>query len=233
MPNETTVLMPIYEGVTQLDFTGPYQFFFRTPDVKVIVASVGGRPIKANGLVFAELADVRAVERCDVLCVAGGAGAKAMEDDDYMREIRRLAATATYVTSVCTGSLVLGAAGLLVGKRAACQWSYRDMLAIFGAIPDAGRVVRDGNIITGGGITAGIDFALTVIAELRGAEVAQGVQLGLEYAPAPPFQAGLPETAPASVVAAYTARTAAVRSANQRRFERVAARMSEQLKQAS
>ena len=227
MPIETTVLMPIHEGVTQLDFTGPYQFFFRTPDVKVIVASVGGRAIKANGLVFAELADVRAVERCDVLCVPGGACAEAMEDDDYMREIKRLASTATYLTSVCTGSLILGAAGLLVGKRAACQWSYRDMLSLFGAIPDAGRVVRDGNIITGGGITAGMDLALTVIAELRGAEVAQGVQLGLEYAPSPPFQAGLPEIAPPSVVAAYTARTAAVRSANQRRFERVAARMSQ------
>ena len=229
----TTIVMPIYEGVTQLDFTGPYQFFYRTPDVNVIVASLGGKPIKTNGLVFADLADLRAVERCDVLCVPGGSCVEAMENDDLLQEIKRLAMAATYVTSVCTGSLVLGAAGLLVGKRAACQWSYRDVLPLFGAIPDPSRVVRDGNIITGGGITAGIDFALTVIAELRGVEVAQGVQIGLEYAPAPPFQAGLPEIAPPSVVAAYMARTAATRSANQPRFERVAARMSEQLKQAA
>jgi cyclohexyl-isocyanide hydratase len=233
VPAETTIVMPIYEGVTQLDFTGPYQFFFRTPDVNIVVASIGGKPIKANGLVFAELADLRAVESCDVLCVPGGSCVEAMENAELLDEIRRLARTATYLTSVCTGSLVLGAAGLLVGKRAACQWSYREVLPLFGAIPDTGRVVRDGNIITRGGITAGIDFALTVIAELRGVEVAQGVQLGLEYAPAPPFQAGLPEIAPPSVVAAYMARTAGTRSAHQPRFERVAARMNEQLKQAA
>jgi putative intracellular protease/amidase len=224
MPSPLTIVMPIYDGVTQLDFTGPYQFFFRTPDVTVIVASMGAKSISANGLVFADLADLREVGRCDVLCVPGGGGCcQAMEDDDFLDEIRRLAATATYLTSVCTGSLILGAAGLLVGKRAACHWAWRDMLPVFGAIPDAGRVVRDGNVITGGGITAGIDFALVLIAELRGDETAQEIQLGLEYAPAPPFEAGLPDLAPASVLAAATARMASTLSANRLRVERVAA----------
>jgi len=232
MPEPLTIVMPIYDGVTQLDFTGPYQFFFRTPDVKVIVASMGARPVKANGLVFAELADLRRIEGCDVLCVPGGNAIQAMEDDELLAEIRRLAATATFLGSVCTGSLVLAAAGLLAGKRAACHWAYRDRLSLFGAIPDASRVVHDGNIFSGGGITAGIDFALVMIAELRGAEVAQDVQLALEYAPAPPFNAGSPELAPPAVVAAYHARTAAMMSENMARMERVAAQMKRQASSA-
>jgi hypothetical protein len=104
------------------------------------------------------------------------------------------------VTSVCTGSLILGAAGLLEGRRAACHWAWRDFLPLFGAIPDSGRVVRDGNILTGGGVTAGIDFALTLAAELAGKTIAQSIQLGLEYAPAPPFDAGRPDIAPAEIL---------------------------------
>jgi cyclohexyl-isocyanide hydratase len=233
VPEPLTIVMPIYDGVTQLDFTGPYQFFFRTPDVKVIVASMGATPVKANGLVFAELADLREVEGCDVLCVPGGNAIQAMEDDELLAEIRRLAATATFLGSVCTGSLVLAAAGLLAGKRAACHWAYRDRLSLFGAIPDAGRVVHDGNIFSGGGITAGIDFALAMIAELRGVEVAQDVQLALEYAPAPPFNAGLPELAPPAIVAAYHARTASMMSENMARMERVAAQMKRQMTSAA
>src|ERR1700693_1757332 len=101
----------------------------------------------------------------------------------FHAQIRRLAARAQYVTSVCTGSLALGAAGLLRGKRAACHWAWRDLLTPFGAIPDGGRVVRDGNVITGGGVTAGIDFALNVVAELTDPETAQEIQLQIEYAP--------------------------------------------------
>ena len=199
-PANLTIVIPIYEGVTHLDFTGPHQFFARLPGTNVIVASVGARPVKAEGLTFAGLADLGAIDHCDVLCVPGGvACTDAMEDRLYMSAIRGLAASARYVTSVCTGSLILGAAGLLEGKRAACHWAWRDMLAQFGAIPDSGRVVRDGNIITGGGVTAGIDFALVVIAELAGDEAAQALQLALEYAPEPPFQAGRPELAPPAV----------------------------------
>jgi len=177
------------------------------PGAKVIVASVGGQPVKADGMSFADLAALEGVERCDVLCVPGGFGCTdAMEDEVYMSAIKRLAASARYVTSVCTGSLVLAAAGLLKGKRAACHWAWRDMLSAFGAIPDPARVVRDGNILTGGGVTAGIDFALTLIAEIAGERVAETLQLGLEYAPAPPFDAGTPETASQEVMEAYMSR---------------------------
>jgi putative intracellular protease/amidase len=192
-----TIVIPIYEGVTQLDFTGPHQFFSRLPGTKIVVASVGARPVTAEGLTFANLADLGAIDHCDVLCVPGGNGCTAaMEDTLYMSAVRGLAAGARYITSVCTGSLILGAAGLLDGKRAACHWAWHDLLPLFGAIPDHGRVVRDGNIITGGGVTAGIDFALVVIAELAGDDAAQAIQLNLEYEPAPPFRAGRPELAP-------------------------------------
>jgi transcriptional regulator GlxA family with amidase domain len=112
-----------------------------------------------------------------------------------MREFRRLARGARYLTSVCTGSLILGAAGLLKGRRAACHWAWRHMLPLFGAIPDDGRVVRDGDIIPGGGVTAGIDFAFVVAAEVAGEKMAQAIQLGIEYAPAPPFLAQAKEAA--------------------------------------
>ncbi|HKF72954.1 MAG TPA: DJ-1/PfpI family protein [Stellaceae bacterium] len=207
MANAVTIVFPLYQGVTQLDFTGPLQFVSRVPGAKVIVASVGGQPVKADGMSFADLAALEGVERCDVLCVPGGFGCTdAMEDEVYMSAIKRLAASARYVTSVCTGSLVLAAAGLLKGKRAACHWAWRDMLSAFGAIPDPARVVRDGNILTGGGVTAGIDFALTLIAEIAGERVAETLQLGLEYAPAPPFDAGTPETASQEVMEAYMSR---------------------------
>ena len=115
-----------------------------------------------------------------------------MGDAAFIGEIRRLAERARYVTSVCTGSLILGAAGLLKGRRAACHWAWRDQLALFGAIADEGRVVRDGHVFTGGGVTAGIDFALTLAAEIAGDAFAQGLQLSLEYAPQPPFDCGRP-----------------------------------------
>jgi cyclohexyl-isocyanide hydratase len=203
------IVIALYPGVTHLDFTGPHQVLSRTPDARVTVASIGGRDIEAEGLVFSRLADLSAVERCDVLLVPGGlAATEAMLDRAYMAEIGRLGAGACYLTSVCTGSLILAAAGFLRGKRAACHWASRDLLERLGAVVDEGRVVRDGNIITGGGVTAGIDFAFTLLAELAGESVAQSVQLGLEYAPAPPFNAGRPELAPREVLAAYQARIA-------------------------
>jgi putative intracellular protease/amidase len=209
---EFTIVFPIYPAVTQLDFTGPHQVLSRLPGATVLVASMGGAPVTTEGLTFSGLARLEQVEHCDVLCVPGGFGClDAMRDPDYLAQIRRLAAGARYVTSVCTGSLILGAAGLLEGKRAACHWAWRDELSLFGAIPDPGRVVRDGHILTGGGVTAGIDFALTLAAELADATVAQSIQLGLEYAPAPPFDAGRPETAPAEVLALAQARNTARR----------------------
>lgn len=201
------IVIPLFQGVTHLDFTGPHQVLSRAPDAKVVVASLGAQDIAAEGLVFAGLADLATVERCDLLLIPGGPGAPdAMVDEAFMGEIRRLGAGARYLTSVCTGSLILAAAGFLTGKRAACHWAWRDLLEPFGVIVDTGRVCRDGNIITGGGVTAGIDFAFTVLAELAGDDYAQVVQLGLEYAPAPPFNAGRPELAPPQVLEAYNRR---------------------------
>lgn len=205
-PQSLTIVFALYPGVTHLDFTGPHQFLSRLPGARTLVASMEGGEMEADGLTFAGLTRFADIDRCDVLCVPGGFGTTAaMLDESFIGEIRRLAAGAKYVTSVCTGSLILAAAGLLKGRRAACHWAWRDHLAEFGAIPDPARVVRDGNIFTGGGVTAGIDFALTLAAEIAGDAFAQGLQLGLEYAPAPPFNAGRPETAPPAVLASVQA----------------------------
>ena len=195
------IVFPLYPGVTQLDFTGPHQVFSRLPDAQVTVASMGGRDIECDGLTFARLKDLQAVEGCELICVPGGLGAtEAMLDEAFVAEIRRLAAGARYVTSVCTGSLILAAAGLLKGRRAACHWAWRELLEPFGVEISTERVARDGNIFTGGGVTAGIDLGLTVAADVAGETAAQIIQLTMEYAPAPPFQSGRPETAPPQVM---------------------------------
>jgi transcriptional regulator GlxA family with amidase domain len=135
--------------------------------------------------------------------IPGGPGqTEAMLDAAFMAEVKRLGESTQYVTSVCTGSLILAAAGLLKGKRAGTHWAYRDLLSAFGAVADEARVVRDGAAITGGGVTAGIDIALTIAAELAGEDVAKMIQLAIEYAPAPPFNCGRPETADERTVAA-------------------------------
>src|SRR6266566_7962304 len=201
--SKPVIVFALFPGVTQLDFTGPHQVFASLPGASVILASSAGGSIESSGgMVFAGVRRLADIPACDVVCVPGGAGVtdNAIGDAVFLGELRRLAATAKYVTSVCTGSLALGAAGLLRGRRAACHWLWRDLLVPFGATPDAGRVVRDGNVITGGGVTAGIDFALTLVAELAGEETAQAIQLQIEYAPAPPFDAGVPESAPPAIV---------------------------------
>ena len=201
-----TIVFALYPNVTHLDFTGPHQVLCRLPGASTHLACAEGGSLTFDGVTFGNLERLADIEACDVLCVPGGFGTMAaMGDAAFMNEIRRLSADARYVTSVCTGSLILGAAGLLKGRRATCHWAWRDLLSLFGAIPDPGRVVRDGNVFTGGGVTAGIDFALTLVAEIAGDAFAQSVQLGLEYAPAPPFNAGRPETAPPEVLAAVKA----------------------------
>lgn len=221
------IVFPLYEGVTHLDFTGPHQVFSRLPGAQITVASVLGGQTTADGLTFANLTRLADIEACDLLCAPGGPGtSEAMQDAAYMAEIRRLAAGARYVTSVCTGSLVLAAAGLLKGRRAACHWASRDQLALFGAIPDPARVVRDGNVITGGGVTAGIDFALSIAAEVVGPEMAQAIQLSIEYAPKPPFDAGAPDTAPPEILAQVQARMAPMMEARRAAVARVAAAMA-------
>ncbi|HJV95877.1 MAG TPA: DJ-1/PfpI family protein [Albitalea sp.] len=208
------VVFALFDRVTQLDFTGPNEVFWRLPGAQCIVASARGGEIRADGgLTIANVQRLADIPHADLICVPGGFGViEAMGDADFVRELRRLAQGARYVTSVCSGSLVLGAAGLLRGKRAACHWAWRDLLPPFGAIVDEGRVARDGNLITGGGVTAGIDMALTVMADIAGAEYAQSVQLGIEYAPAPPFECGRPELAAPQILQAVTERLERLRA---------------------
>jgi transcriptional regulator GlxA family with amidase domain len=226
MAEPIIIVFPLFPGLTHLDFTGPHQFLCRLPGARVVVASAQGGEVEAEGgLVFARTIPLSEVEACDVLCVPGGAAAtEAALDGDYLPHIQRLARNARYVTSVCTGSLILGAAGLLKGRRAACHWQWRHLLPLFGAIPDEGRVARDGRIITGGGVTAGIDFALTLAAEIAGEAFAQALQLSHEYAPMPPFDAGRPETAPPDVLGAVNAPSARSLDLRRRQAEQAAAR---------
>ena len=228
MAEEFLVVFALYPHVTQLDFTGPHEVFARLPGARCVLASSTGGDLEADGgLVFTRVQRLAEIERCALICVPGGFGTiEAMEDQELLAQLRRLAKNARYVTSVCTGALVLGAAGLLRGKRATSHWAWRDALSAFGATPDPARVVRDGNVITGGGVTAGIDFALTVLAEVAGDEFAQSVQLGIEYAPAPPFNSGRPELAPAHVLANTQQRYERVRGARDAAVERAAARLS-------
>ena len=225
---EPIVVFALFPGVTQLDFTGPHQVFSSLPGAEVILASAAGGAIEAGGIIFAGLRKLAEIPVCDVICVPGGIGVtdNAIRDEVFLGELRRLAATARFVTSVCTGSLALGAAGLLRGKRAATHWAWRELLAPFGAIADRRRVVRDGNVITGGGVTAGIDFALSVVAELTDPETAQAIQLQIEYAPAPPFDAGAPETAPAAIVSCVRKRNATFAAQRRGAVEFAAARLA-------
>jgi cyclohexyl-isocyanide hydratase len=205
--------MLLFPRMTQLDLTGPFEVFTRLPDAQVLLLSKTLEPVEADsGLRLLPYATLRDCPQLDVICVPGGPGVNAlMEDAEVLDWLRRQSEQAHYVSSVCTGSLVLGAAGLLRGKHATSHWNSHDMLPAFGAIPTEGRVVRDGNLFTASGVTAGIDFALTMVAELAGSQVARAIQLQIEYAPAPPFDAGTPESAPSDIVRAARARGAAMR----------------------
>ncbi len=199
----------VFPDIMQLDMTGPHEVFTKFPDTEVLLVWKSLDPVRSGGGMRI-LPDVTYADcpQLDLVCVPGGGGMNPLlTDAETLDFLRRQADGARYVTSVCTGSLVLGAAGLLKGRRAACHWMSREMLSEFGAVPDPARVVVDGNIISGGGVTAGIDFALTVAGELFGDGVAKSIQLGIEYNPQPPYDAGSPETAGAAVEA--DARTAA------------------------
>jgi cyclohexyl-isocyanide hydratase len=209
-----TVVFALYPRITQLDFTGPLEVFARLPGARCVLASSDGGSIQGDGgITFSNVVRLAEVTDCAVLCVPGGFGTvDAIEDRAYLSQLRRLGASAQFVTSVCTGSLLLAAAGLLQGKRAACHWAWRELLTEFAVIPDAARVVRDGNIITGGGVTAGIDMAFYVMAQIAGPDYAQAVQLAMEYAPEPPFDCGRPERARPEILAAARQRLDAVRA---------------------
>ena len=197
------------------------------PQARVRLVAKSLEPVvSATGLRLTPDATYEACPQLDVICVPGGVGINPLlADETALAFLRRQAAGARFTTSVCTGALVLGAAGLLVGKRATTHWASHDLLAAFGAIPVRERVVRDGALMTGGGVTAGIDFALTLVAELAGRETAEAIQLNLEYAPAPPFNAGTPASAPPDVVETLRGRGAKLRAERERLVAEAARRM--------
>ena len=220
---EIRIGLLLFADLTQLDLTGPYEVFRKTPGASTLLLAKTLDPVRAEtGMRILPDCTLADCPPLDLICVPGGPGANAaMEDAEIVGFVRRQAATARYVTSVCTGALVLGAAGLLRGKCATTHWSVHDLLAAFGAVPTKARVVRDGNLFTGGGVTAGIDFALTVVAELFGPETAQQVQLQIEYDPQPPFHAGSPDTAPAAILQTLRTRGAAMRARREEIVRRV------------
>jgi cyclohexyl-isocyanide hydratase len=200
--------MLLYPALTQLDLTGPFEVFSRLPQTSIHLLWKTKDPVWSDsGMALLPTMTLLECPRLDVLFVPGGRGqVPLMDDAEVLGFLSRQGEAARYVTSVCTGSLLLAAAGLLRGYRAACHWLARDELALLGAIPDAGRIVVDRNRITGGGVTAGIDFALRLAAELRGETVARMIQLSMEYDPAPPFAAGSPELAGPELTAALRQR---------------------------
>jgi len=201
----------LFPNVTQLDLMGPLQVLHRLPEARAHVAAKSLEPVASDcGLSLVPTTSFAACEPLDLLCVPGGFGVSgAIADADTIDFVRRQAARAKYVTSVCTGAFVLGVAGLLKGRRATTHWAYTDLLPLVGAVHAQARVVRDGNVFTGAGVTAGIDFALSLAAEVAGSEAAERIQLSLEYDPAPPFTAGNPRLAPASVREGVSERFAA------------------------
>ncbi|HDR9586101.1 TPA: DJ-1/PfpI family protein [Burkholderia stabilis] len=201
----------VFPGVQQLDLTGPHDVLASLPGATVHLVWKSRDPVaSSSGLALTPTCTFADCPPLDVICIPGGIGINdQLLDAETIAFVQQHATTARYVTSVCTGALLLGVAGLLRGRRATTHWAFHALLEPLGAVPVRERVVRDGNLITGGGVTAGIDFALTIAAELAGDEEAQAIQLQLEYAPAPPFDAGSPDTAPASVVKRVTERSAA------------------------
>ena len=186
------IVFVLFDNVTQLDFTGPLQFLSRLPGAKVHVVSKDGAAVKSDcGFSILPRSGFGQCPQADVLCVPGGHGVRdAIADQVIVDFVRQQANGADYITSVCTGAFILGAAGLLQGKKATCHWAYTHLLSLFGAMHQPTRVVHDGNVITAGGVTSGIDFALELIAAISGEDVARTIQLALEYDPAPPFGGG-------------------------------------------
>lgn len=216
----------LYPRLTQLDLTGPFEVLSRVPGAHVHLIWKSLSPIAADsGLILTPTTTFAECPKLDVLFVPGGPGQVDLMDDlEVSNFLARRGPEARYVTSVCTGSLVLAAAGLLDGYRAACHWMSRDQLALLGVAVSTERVCIDRNRITGGGVTAGIDFGLTLAALLAGEEEAIRIQLQMEYNPAPPFDAGSPETAGGELIAMVQRRTASFRKARAAATERVRAR---------
>ena len=219
----------LFPRVTQLDFTGPLQVFSSVPGAKVYLIWKRIEPVPSDSvLTITPTTSFADCPQLDVICVPGGFGTDDMVNDEEMLAfLRKQAEGAKYITSVCTGSLVLGAAGLLKGYRATTHWSAMEGLAPFGAIPTKTRVCTDRNRITGGGVTAGIDFALTLVSVMVDRKTAEAIQLRLEYNPAPPFSAGSPDTAPAEVLALMQERIPPSKARRMEMIQRAAARLAQ------
>src|ERR1700722_1778802 len=205
----------IFPELTQLDFTGPLQVLARLPDSTTHIAAKTMAPVPSDcALALMPTTTFADCPQLDLICVPGGAAgvARAMVDEETVAFVRRQAQGAKYVTSVCTGAFILGVAGLLKGRRATTHWGYTELLPLVGATHEKARIVKDGNLITAGGVTSGIDFGLTIVAEIAGESVAQAIQLSIEYDPQPPFASGHPDPARADVRAAVEARYEAARS---------------------
>jgi cyclohexyl-isocyanide hydratase len=225
----------IFPNFTQLDFTGPFEVLSRLatpPAISVpskfaharthIVAKTMQPVPSDRGLAIVPTCTFEQCPLLDLICVSGGGGVvDALADAETVDFIRRHGRRAEYVTSVCTGAFLLGAAGLLQGRRAATHWAFADLLPIVGASHEKRRVVRDGNIFTSGGVTSGIDFAFSIVAELAGLEVAQAIQLAIEYDPSPPFEGGHPDKASSAVIALMMQRNAEARSGMQQNLHSV------------
>jgi cyclohexyl-isocyanide hydratase len=217
----------LFPKLTLLDLVGPSEVFARVPGAEIhlvwknrdLVATMGGLAMQPT-TTFAECPQL------EVLCVPGGPGqVDLMEDEETRAFLRAQAPGAKWVTSVCTGSLILAAAGLLTGYRAACHWASLDQLALFDVIPVDERVVFDRNRVTGGGVTAGIDFALNLVAKMNGEKLARAIQLSMEYDPAPPFTGGSPRTAEPALVAEMRRQMEPFLASRRVVGERVAARL--------
>lgn len=221
--------MILFDRLTQLDLTAPFEVFWRMPETTVeLVARSRDAVVAEGGLAIVPNATFDDAQRADLLFVPGGTGVNAaILDEALLAFVRRQAEQARWITSVCTGALILGAAGLLRGYEAATHWAAMEFLPRFGATPVERRVVRDRNRITAGGVTAGIDFALTVAAELHGEAVAKAIQLGIEYDPHPPFDSGSPRAADEATVAAVRRRLEKSAVTRRGAVEKAAARMPE------
>jgi cyclohexyl-isocyanide hydratase len=202
------IIFVLFDNVTQLDFSGPVQFLSRLPGATTHVASRDGKQVSTDcGFGIMPTTSFADCPQADIICVPGGHGVRqAIADAAIVDFVRKQAAGAQWITSVCTGSFILGAAGLLAGKRATTHWAYTQLLPLFGATYEEARVVRDGNLVTAGGVTSGIDFALELMAMAQGEDVARTIQLALEYDPAPPFPGGHPSRSPAPLVEGLKAR---------------------------
>jgi cyclohexyl-isocyanide hydratase len=226
-PPALRVGLVLFPDLTQLDLTGPYEVLSRLRGTTVHVVAASEAPVRSeHGLTIIPDMTFERAPQLDVICVPGGVGVNAMmEDRALLHFLQTQALQARYVTSVCTGALLLGAAGLLRGYRATTHWLSLDLLPLFGARPVNERVVIDRNRITGGGVTAGIDFGLVVAAELAGAAVAQEIQLMMEYNPAPPLLAGSPSCAPSDLVQNVIRARQRIQSERRTIVERAASRL--------